>query len=288
MSGNLIRDLGFVWLASSKESRSVKVAATILAVLIPQLAVAQPEQLPGRATVLATNMLIGGLTAGLSRAFAKKPFIVPIIRGSLGGGVVFAGKSVVGQNNDLTALIGRGVGAVGASEVRSAAVGKPVLHEIILPVGPVHVYVDRKTLAPRVKLDLSTALASGYLALRPGATFQPKRSMVRGVMVFENPDGSTHFQSAGAVSIRDFNSPNWERETSRVMGHELVHVIQSDFLAIAFSQPFEAWLLAHVRGGRTLHKYVDIGIMNPVWAVANGELDIWDRPWEKESRRLSR
>ncbi|MGK2963533.1 MAG: hypothetical protein ACSLFK_15540 [Gemmatimonadaceae bacterium] len=198
------------------------------------------------------------------------------MRGSAGGGGVFLGKCLIAQQRPLADWVGRGVAAVGSSIVSNAAAGRGSFEVVALPVGPFRVYRDNKARRTRVKLDLPTALASGYFSLRPNTSFRIETSLRHGILAFEDSVNWTARQAAGTVLLKP--DPADER-----VAHELTHIAQYDFVATAWQAPLERTLLGFVPGGSTIHRYVDLGVLLPLWAALNAIVPVQDRPWEKEA-----
>lgn len=233
-----------------------------------------------RGKVIAANVSIGGLTGGLSEALSGRSFWRGLVGGSIGGGTVFVGKCLVAQRKPWTDWVGREIGALGGSIVANASSGGGLLSELAFPVGPIRLYSDRTTGTQRIKLDLGTVVAAIYTGLQTDVSFKPASSVRHGALMFEDEVLWRARTTAGVV----MEMPNPPRGG---VAHELVHVGQYDFVALAWQAPLEKRLLEHLPGGRTIHRHVDLGLLLPVWAILNSSLSVQQRPWETEARFFS-
>jgi hypothetical protein len=256
------------------------------------------DQVPGSnfPLVLAANMAVGAGTAAIGRIIAKKNPLKAAVTGAIAGSVVFAGKWMVAKNDDRSNLLGRSIAAVGSSAVRDAAAGNPYLANVVLPYGVVRVHVTRLTQKPvSVRLDLAASIATLVNASSSSEQLQLKKSIISGVPFFlidRNKRGGSleGIHQAGVVTYRT-ETPfvvQAEETTRKMLGHELAHVVQSDFLFIAYASPVEDWLFPLLPGGRTIHRFVDIGLHVPMLSAANAIVPYTDRPWEREAVTLAR
>jgi len=247
------------------------------------------------AVLLAVNAALGGATAGIGRALHGKPVRRGVAGGALAGVVVFSGKWVASGNRDATNLVGRSIAAVGSSGIRNAAADQPLLSDVALAYGPMRFHIARENrYRPRVKLDLATSIVMIHEFGKSEQEFEAARSAVAGVPIFR-VDSSKRSgavggsQIAGVVTYRTasrYESTEPAR-VKRMIGHELVHVIQSDALFNTYAAPLEKKLFTILPLGRTLHRYVDIGVHVPVWSGVNSMVAYRYRPWEWEARTLA-
>lgn len=84
--------------------------------------------------------MLGGLTAGIVQRLRGGSFSDGFARGAVGGAVAYAGRRIAAERFDGAGLLGRQVGAVGASVVRNASERRPSLERLFFPAGPLHVY----------------------------------------------------------------------------------------------------------------------------------------------------
>lgn len=215
----------------------------------PVLADHEDEERWARATwvddlnFLAANALLGGLTAGISSRLRGGPFSEAFARGALGGGVTYLGKRTAAARFDGAGLLGREVGAVGASIVRNAGLGIPVLDTLVLPLGPLRAFVPTGEPArARVRVDandvawLVSALAHDRLTFDWGESLSAGAPVFRasGLLASQGDSVSGRHQ-AGLVLVSDVRPVR----VDDVLAHERAHVLQIDFLEIAVAYPLE-------------------------------------------------
>jgi hypothetical protein len=126
----------------------------------------------------------------------------------------------------------------------------------------------------------------------PGFDFE--RSVINGIAVFEvaslpqsSEVGGSH--SGGVIRFRS-RAEGMEASSStirRIIGHEMVHVIQSDFLFNVLSEPVEKKFMEATSGGRLIHRYVDLGLNAPLSSALNSLITYENRPWEREAVTLA-
>lgn len=251
----------------------------------------------GEARVLGINAAIGGLTAGVLRHARGESFWRGFLGGALGGGVSYGGKRISGERFRGAGFLGRETAAVGASIVQNAAESRGLLDQVILPVGPVRMYVDRTAKTPlRAKVDLAGLVSTAYAAAQPNSRLDIAASLSAGAPVFylrpryDGPTIHAGAHHAGVIRLRS-ESTSWSEVSRRQLilaqAHEQVHVAQYDFSFIVWSEPVERRLLSLVPGGDRMHRYVDLGLNVGAWAGLNALIDYEDRPWEKEATFLT-
>jgi len=248
-------------------------------VVVPSGARAQTQpsdQRIPRAKLVAINMAIGGLTSGIIQTVAGRSFWKGFAKGSAGGALVYGGKCLIAQRSSLGYWLGREVVAVGSSVVRNASAGRGTFDELVLPVGPIWIYRDNKAGTQIAKVDVSQAIIATYFASQPRATFKAWKSFWSGGLIFDDSTADTSVEAAGVIRLTDGTYDD-------VLAHETVHVAQDEFMSIAWSDPLEQWLLGHIPGGKTVHRYVALGLLQPMWGIVDSKIDVWDRPWEKEA-----
>jgi hypothetical protein len=228
-----------------------------------------------RRNIIIVNVALGASTGAVGQLLNGHSALKGLLKGAMGGALVSTGKCMVAQQTPLTDWLGRGTVAVGSSVVRNAALGKTSFREIVLPVGPLTLYRDNKSGVLRGRLDLGTALTAIYMESRENTSISPSLSLLHGGLIFET-EGNGGLEAQGVVRVREENDSE--------LSHELTHVAQDEFVSIAWEEPIESALSRFIPGGKTLHRYVDLGILAPIWAIANGQVAIRDRPWEKEAR----
>lgn len=254
-----------------------------------------------RVRYFGVNAAFGALTAGISSRLRGGEFWHPLFSGALGGSLVYFGKLTVGGGAGGEAgLIGRQMGAAGASIVRNASLGKSMFEEFIVPLGPARVYLRIKdSVEAKLKVDLAGSLATIYAATRPHSHFDASASLRAGTPIFvlRRPNDGAVWQGlhiAGVVRVQD--DPDLHRRLpsldaqrrAGIIAHELVHVSQYDFSYIAWAQPGESELLRRIPGGSGISRFVDLSLNVPVWLALNALIAPEKRPWEWEAAQFSR
>lgn len=135
-----------------------------------QLAVVPASsQRQARAELFAVNVGLSAITSGVVSLARHGSFRRGLLGGAAGGGLGFLGKLVAVDPSVGAPFIGRQIGAIGASMTRSAALGDGFLEQIVLPVGPLRVYLnleDAETTTVRVDLESVAWTAYGLLTDR--------------------------------------------------------------------------------------------------------------------------
>ncbi|MGI9043000.1 MAG: hypothetical protein ACR2GK_02615 [Gemmatimonadaceae bacterium] len=232
------------------------------------------------AKLLGINVILSGVTAGAAQAARGNSFLKGFLQGSIGGVAVYAGKCLLVQRSSVTDWAGRATVAAGSSAVANAAAGRPLLQELVFPLGPVRFFRNNKTRRTRVKLDLGTTVVAAYFVLDRGARFTTGPSLTHGALVFEGEPSRGNLEAAGVL----FLSRGAGRQA---IAHELVHVGQGDFASTVWEGPLQDWMLGHDPIASKAGEYIDLGILLPVWAGLNALVDRRARPWEKEARSLA-
>ncbi len=278
-----------------RSARKVGVAAlAVLALAAPgqldsQSPTAATPRWKGELTAISVNAALGGLTAGVFQAARGGSFWTGFTRGAVGGGVVYAGKRVSVEDFWGAGLFGRQLAAVGSSVVRNASRGQPTLEHLVLPVGPLRLYLDRgQTSTLQVRFDLISLMVTLYGVATPDWQFDLSSSISAGAPVFHTPEWSSRgWQAAGVILIRGHRFDNIRESVSSVFAHERVHVIQYDFSYLVWSEPAERWLMRHVPAGTPLSRYFDLGLSLGIVSGLNRLLQYDNRPWEREAHFLS-
>ena len=250
----------------------------------------------GELSTLGINALVGGITAAVPqlRRGGRGDLVGRFARGALGGSVGYAGKRLTVERWNGAGFLGRETSAVGASMVSNAAQGRPLLSEVVLPLGPVRLYVRRtEALAVNARLDLAATAALAYTATRSDTRLDLGKSLSAGAPVFFTDSGEPvapeGHHAFGVVRVEGTRS-EWDEQFERaatLFAHERVHTLQHDLALQAWGAPAQRWLLARVPGGKTLDRYVDVGLHAILWAGLNAAVPYDDRPWEREAYFLS-
>lgn len=233
------------------------------------------------------NALLGGATAAVVRMVRGEPVWDGFLAGAVGGGVGYVGKRIAVEDFYGAGFLGRELASVGGSVVRNAAAGVGPLDEVVLPVGPVRLYVSRERgIVPRV--DMASVVAAGAFMLAYDARFDPAASLSAGALVFRGNGLMPGLSSAGAMMVWD-DARIPADEGPRLMAHERVHILQYDQAFLAWGEPMERWVTDRSRLlPRNLLDHVDIGGL--VVGARGGlslAMDYHDRPWEHEAYFLA-
>jgi len=194
----------------------------------------------------SVNVLVAGLTGGISGYLRGGSFSDGFSRGALGGGVEYLGKRISAADFDGAGLLGRQVGAVGASMVRNASLDVGLLDSLIVPIGPVRARVAPSALGQAAfRLDLHEAVWLVYALTEQRLEFDWGRTVSSGVPVFltnsaiqVGDDGVNGLTGGGLIVLSRRSSS----DLGNVMAHERVHVLQVDFLKTSIGYPVESWV----------------------------------------------
>lgn len=287
------------------------VRSLLAAVVALLLAVPLPAQMPtrpgaddpaprwrGEALTLGVNAVLGGLTSGVMRHARGGSFRRGFAAGAAGGALAYGGKRLSAEAFFGAGLLGRQVAAVGSSVTSNVAGGDPALARVVLPLGPVRVYLLDGARHARARLDLASTVMTAAAALHPDNRFDAEASLSAGAPVFQRAAtardaGWNGLQAAGVILVRyppgDLAPGDAEaRRISRTEAHERIHVLQYDQTFLLWAAPVERWALSQRGWTRALNRYVDLGLHVPVWAGLNTVIPYEDRPWEREAFFLSR
>lgn len=249
----------------------------------------EPTRSPGHLLALGVNGALGGLTAGIAQAWQGASFWKGFVRGAAGGSVAYSGKWTSSQVFFGSGFLGREVAAVGASMVINASEGLALLDRVVLPVGPVRLYVDRAAPAPlRARLDLPGAISTVYTAAQGDTELDWASTLSSGAPVFTTTGERSWLarHAAGVITVRDRQlSPETRREEmGTALRHERIHLVQYDFSAIVWGEPAERWLLTRAPYGVTLHRHATLGVDQALWGGIRFFIPYDQQPWEWEAR----
>lgn len=246
----------------------------------------------GEFASLSANALLGGVTAGVVRALHGGSFRDGFLDGLPGGAAVYAGKRVAAARFDGAGLLGRQLAAVGTSMVVNAGQDLPAFERLLLPLGPL-----RLDLAPGAGWSLRLdAVAAGWIIYgiaEPELTFDRARSISGGTAIFRtsgklisfggNEPHAAGVTNAGVVYVADVPAYGG-RVFERGLAHEVMHTLQQDFLAAAWTDPLVDALLDRTPATRLVARYVSVNLSTEL-LQAFGQLipHHRDRPWEIEA-----
>jgi hypothetical protein len=285
--------LALAWAAPRQAEAQVCSDRHCHAVGDPALVHAAEHGMRDRAVILGVNAAVGGVTAGVRQRARGGSFWRGFAAGAAGGGLVYTGKWLSAEGFWGAGLAGRQVAAVGASVIRNASEELPLLDHLMLPVGPVRVYVDRSSgLQTHVKLDLASAGVMAFRMASPDARLDASASISTGAPVFVTetvpyPSWQGN-NSAGVILLRDQGTDDMASiRKEMVFAHERIHLLQYDHLLHTLSTPVERRLLRRLPGGDWLTRHVDIGLIVVPVLILNQFIPYDDRPWEREAHILS-
>ncbi len=246
-----------------------------------------PEtRITGELSTAGVNALLGGMTAAglrMLRGESARDSWSAFWTGALGGGLTYAGKRVAVERFDGAGFLGREIASVGGSVVRNAAAGRGPLDELVLPVGPVRLYVAGG--AVRARVDVATLVVSGIFMATYDARFDPGASLSAGSLVFRGAAPMPALSSAGATVVW---SEMPSSEGPRLMAHERVHTLQYDQAFLSWGEEMERWAGRQVPGMDGAFRHFDLGAsalgLRTGLALALG---YHDRPWEREAYFLA-
>lgn len=244
----------------------------------------------GHAAFLGGNALLAGVSAGILQELRGGSFSDAFARAALGGAVAYAGRRIAVERFDGAGLLGRQVSALGLSVARNAGEGRGSLERLMLPLGPVRVYVDRAAGTVRPKLDLAGTFALAHVALQNETDFDLWASLSAGAPVFDIPgralisDGSPVSGAEYTGTIMLSGAPDGGGGT---FAHERVHVLQEDFVFLLFSDPVEERLAKLTSWTERLYGWLDFNVLGPAAGnIAEALISYDDRPAEVEAAFL--
>ena len=248
------------------------------------------------AAVVAGNAALGSLTVALGHVFrSKRPSFAKLAQGAVGGATVFAGKAIAADRHWYTGVAGRQVASFGGSAIQNVAAGRGYADRVLLPWGPIRFHVEtRGRVKVHPKFDVAGVVATVMGITGDDLEIDVERSLKYGTVVLRNVGMSGDATAVGShiggvIKYRRLTveSTAASRESvDAVIAHELVHVIQSDFLFNAWAGPVESYALGKSTVGKTINRYVDLGLHVPFAAWLNGVVDYPSRPWEREAVSL--
>lgn len=252
----------------------------------------------GEALTAGANALIGGTVAGVARAVRGGSFVQAFAKGAAGGAVTYGGKRIAAERFGGAGVLGREVGAFGASLGANAAEGRAPFSRLVFPLGPLRVYYERGQGAPvRVAVDGASVLTAGWVAARHGSRFDAWESIRAGAFVFHRAATQAELgfgaaQAAGVIQIAQAPAPGRAGTTRldprALLSHEQVHVVQYDQAFILLSRPVEQRLMAVSPVTRALSRHLDLGLNVAAEAGLSRLIPYTQRPWEREAYFLSR
>lgn len=238
-------------------------------------------------TLAAVNALLGGGTAAAGRALRGEPVHEALAEGAVGGLVAYGGKRLAAEEFVGAGLLGRQASAVGTSVVRNATDGRPPLSRLEFPVGPVHFHTGGPG-GWELRPDALDAINLALHAARTDYRFLWGESLSAGALVVERTAGDSpgRLGEAAGGFIRIDRLPEGQRRST--LAHERVHVLQDDFLDMAWFRRAERWALARAFGRESVALRVDWDVLAS--AATTAATDVFGRsavwPLEVEAEYL--
>jgi hypothetical protein len=236
----------------------------------------------------AINAGLGGLGGGALAALRGGSFLRGFLQGAAGGGLTYAGKTIAAARWQGAGLVGRQVAAVGSSVSLNAAEGRAPLSRVVLPAGPLRVYVDTdRGVRARPRLDLAGLITLAAFASESGARFDLGASLSDGAPVFRVTAGDArgrHFAGVLAYVLPADATAQDSAAVPDARSHERVHVIQNDQVFMLIGRPLDDLLVGERRG---LLRWLDPGVHTLMIGTANALIDHGERPWEHEAYLIS-
>jgi len=218
-------------------------------------------------TVLAANVAVSGLTAGVVSMTRGESFWDGLLGGMGGGAVTYVGKQVATWNGSQLGFLGREIAAVGTSLTRSAAFGTGLLDTLMLPVGPLRLYVTPSRLSSSsVRVDAEELMWIAYAAASDKYRFHAGRSLQTGAFVFSR-SSAMFLRNGERVRGQAASGIIWLHDSliDETLPHELVHVIQIDQVKALGGLPLERRIRRWISGGDAREearpwRWLDVGL----------------------------
>lgn len=193
--------------------------------------------------LLGVNAGLGAVTSGLFAALTGSSVVDAALGGAMGGAISFGGKRLIASDPDL-GLVARQLSAVGASIAWNASEGRGWLDRLFLPAGPVRLEITIEDgLRWEPYIDVNALGWVLYGLLDSNHTIDAGRSLRAGAFVFLSDDldgsGGDAVTSGLAGDGAVFLSRTRLADSPRTIHHELIHVLQIDYLKTTLDRPLE-------------------------------------------------
>jgi hypothetical protein len=187
--------------------------------------------------------------------------------------------------------VGRELSAIGLSVTRNVADDHPFLEELVLPFGPLRVYLVAESAGVRLRprLDLAAAVTAGVFAFRDKAHIDFGASLSAGALVMHS-NASTRFadHGAGVILLGEPGPGSNNYSYWYLFAHERVHVLQQDQLFLQIGEPIERW--GCDIANENLHgacRWFDLNTTSVLTWLGGQWTPHRKRPWEQEAYFLS-
>ncbi len=178
------------------------------------------------------NICLNGLISGIGSKLHGQGFWNGFRKGSLAGGIMYAGKyaGYNGADKPLVPLAGKAIHALGTSMRDNTYFGQPLFSNYTIDLGPVELSFDKnKGLDARA---VSTSLAGMAYSLSKHGRLDAERTLNSGNLVFltDSDDYIDRFYDGTTIGNTVLlNNYGMDRHT---FGHELVHTAQDKELGL--------------------------------------------------------
>ena len=258
--------------------KNLPVLATVLLVLLglgePARCVAQqtprpPSESAGSIAALSVNAFAGAATGALRSLFEDRSTVSrAILKGALGGSVSYAGKRIAVESWSAAPLLGRVINAAGASMVAQAAVPtNSLLDSIQIPLGPVSLHFSAR-LRPGVSINVNEAVILASALAMDELRFDREYSLKAFTPVFRTrntrmrTDGG-EFTTGTTVGRTIVLDGVLVAAGSASFPHEVVHLLQIDFMQVTWDQPLERAVRTRIPGMNWVPRWLHAGALMP-------------------------
>jgi hypothetical protein len=179
--------------------------------------------------VLAGNVALGCLRAGIGMAQHDGNFFEGCLKGSISGAITFTGKWLATyQEYPGLGAVGKLVGSLGISMTDNVMLGEDWFSSYWVDLGPINLHFRRGSWAPDMSFTLTPMIGIGT-AVASGYRFEPEKSLANLVPIFSMPLNDAHWVGY-EVGQTIIYQRNWNDRAA--LSHEMVHVVQwSEFRA---------------------------------------------------------
>lgn len=226
----------------------------------------EDDRLASGFAVLSANAVVGGATAGFRALLEGKNIPRAFARGTLGGALGYAGKRVAVLDWGAAPITGRMIATVGNSIILQAGETGSILDSVRVPVGPLRLGFSRERgFRPSISVVASDLALLIQAFTKSDLHFDWNRSLSAATPVFlvrpgrlardgERIGGLTAWK---LVLLDDLVPGN----PDRVFPHEVVHVLQHDFIEAAWDRPIEDWIRRHAPGARIVPRWLNFDMV---------------------------
>lgn len=255
-------------------------------IVLPAGAAGAQVSTNARVSNLAANAAIGGVLAAARSLFGGHHFTRSLALGTFGGAIQGAGRQVAGGRSTASGLVGRELSAVGISLTYSAGADSLVL---IAPLWLV-TFELRPHLPSHIRARVNLMdFAFVTSALIDGRSLDAASSLSAGAPVFTRAiaptDEEVGYTRMGVIFLNNGVPSALRREA---LSHEAVHLLQWDAYDQLVAFPIERRLVRSIPGGKSLSRFLDLGVLSPISALLIAQRIRYDsEPWEREAYLLT-